>query len=51
MHIPLTKAYVDYLCRSVEDALKKTDIDGFMLDWLANTSGKWLDCEKTMYAN
>ena len=50
MHIPLTKAYVDYLCTSVEDALKKTDIDGFMLDWLANTSGKWLDCEKTMYA-
>ena len=50
MHIPLTKTYVDYLCTSVEDALKKTDIDGFMLDWLANTSGKWLDCEKTMYA-
>jgi alpha-L-fucosidase len=50
MHIPLTKEYVAYLCTSVEDAVKKTNIDGFMLDWLANTSGKWLDCEKTMYA-
>ena len=25
-------------------------MDGSMLDWLANTSGRWLDCEKTMYA-
>ena len=50
MHIPLTKDYIDYLCVSVEDALKKTGIDGFMLDWMQNTSGKWLDCEKTMYA-
>jgi alpha-L-fucosidase len=49
MHIPLTKEYVAYLCASVEDALKRTGIDGFMLDWLANTSGKWLDCEKAMY--
>ena len=49
MHIPLTKDYIDYLCVSVEDALKKTGIDGFMLDWMQNTSGKWLDCEKRMY--
>ena len=49
-HIPLTKDYVEYLCRSVRDVLKRTEIDGFMLDWMANTSGKWLDCEKTMYA-
>jgi hypothetical protein len=50
MHIPFTKEYVAYLCASVEDALKKTDMDGFMLDWMSNTSGKWLECEKTMYA-
>lgn len=50
MHIPLTKDYVDYLCVSIKDALKRTGIDGFMIDWLSNTSGKWLDCEKTMYA-
>jgi alpha-L-fucosidase len=49
-HIPLTKDYVEYLCRSVRDVLKRTEIDGFMLDWMQNTSGKWLDCEKTMYA-
>ena len=49
MHIPLTKEYIEYLCVSVEDALKKTGMDGFMLDWMVNTSGKWLDCEKTMY--
>ncbi len=49
MHIPLTRDYIDYLCGSVEDALKKTGIDGFMLDWLANTSGKWLDCERVRY--
>ena len=49
MHIPLTKEYIDYLCVSVGDALKRTGMDGFMLDWLVNTSGKWLDCEKTMY--
>jgi len=50
MHIPLTKEYIDYLCVSVEDVLKRVDIDGFMLDWMVNTSGEWLDCEKTMYA-
>jgi hypothetical protein len=50
MHLPLTKDYVDYLCASVADALKRTGMDGFMLDWLSNTSGKWLECEKSMYA-
>ena len=50
MHIPLTNDYIDYLCASVEDALKKTGMDGFMLDWMVNTSGEWLDCEKAMYA-
>ena len=32
-HIPLTKAYNAYLCAAVTDALNKTDMDGFMLDW------------------
>lgn len=50
MHIPFTKDYIAYLCASVEDALKRTGMDGFMLDWMSNTSGKWLDCEKAMYA-
>ncbi|MCX6875697.1 MAG: hypothetical protein NTW21_18100 [Verrucomicrobia bacterium] len=34
MHIPFTRDYITYLCASVEDALKKTGMDGFMLDWI-----------------
>ena len=60
-HIPLTASYLDYLCGSMEDALKRTGMDGFMIDWVWNPSqrtmspGKnareqWLECEKTMYA-
>jgi hypothetical protein len=48
-HIPLTTTYLDYLCASVADALRKTGMDGFMIDWVWNAGGKWLDCEKTMY--
>jgi hypothetical protein len=60
-HIPLTTTYLEYLCGSIEDALKKTGMDGFMIDWVWNPhrprkgQGKdsreqWLDCEKAMYA-
>jgi hypothetical protein len=53
-HIPFTDAYLDYLCGSIEDALKKTGMDGFMVDWVWNPddgvrTGKWLDCEKQLY--
>jgi hypothetical protein len=48
-HIPLTSQYLDYLCASIQDALERTGIDGFMLDLIYNTSGLWLDCEKVMY--
>lgn len=48
--IPLTLEYLDYFCRSVEDALKKTGVDGFMIDWIRPTQHKaWLACEKEMY--
>jgi hypothetical protein len=55
--IPFTTQYLDYLCASIEDALVKTDMDGFMLDWLYNPGGgrdplpalKWLPCEQEMY--
>jgi uncharacterized lipoprotein YddW (UPF0748 family) len=55
--IPLTQTYLDYLCDSIEDAVKKTDIDGFMLDWFYNPGGgrdplpslRWLPCEQEMY--
>ncbi|MFA6930297.1 MAG: hypothetical protein WCT05_08220 [Lentisphaeria bacterium] len=53
--IPFTPEYIDYFAESVADAMKKTDIDGFMLDWLFNGHGPrerrfpWLDCEIHMY--
>ena len=56
-HIPYTTAYLDYLCASIADAIKKTGIDGVFIDWLWNPGAtmepypplKWLDCEKVMY--
>ena len=57
IHIPLTREYVDYLSACIKDALTKTKIDGFMLDWffspphdLGKNKIRWLDCEKRMYA-
>lgn len=55
--IPLTTKYLDYLCASIEDAIKKTNIDGIMLDWFYNPGGgwdplpplKWIPCEQEMY--
>lgn len=53
-HIPYTDEYLAYLSASVSDAVNKTGIDGFMIDWLwqpkrQSTKGKWLDCEKQLY--
>lgn len=55
--IPFTSQYIDYLCLSIEDAIKKTDMDGIMLDWFYNPGGgrdplpplRWIDCEQEMY--
>lgn len=47
--IPLTTTYLDYFCRSVEDALRKVPMDGFMIDWFMECPPKWTDCEKQMY--
>jgi hypothetical protein len=56
--IPLTATYLDYLCASIDDAIRKTDIDGIMLDWFYSPGGgrdplppfRWLPCEQEMYA-
>ena len=55
--IPFTTEYLDYLCAVIEEALTKTGIDGFMIDWVYNASHfyvdkkyEWLACEKRMYA-
>jgi hypothetical protein len=55
--IPFTNQYVAYLCASIEDAIKKTEMDGIMLDWFYNPGGgrdplpplRWLPCEQVMY--
>jgi hypothetical protein len=58
MHIPLTDDYLDYLASAIEEALRISKMDGFMVDWLwcpddasrrAATGGKWLDSEKRLY--
>jgi hypothetical protein len=33
-HIPCTEDYLAYLSASSSDAVKKTGIDGFIIDWL-----------------
>jgi hypothetical protein len=50
-HIPFTKSYLDFLSASIRDALQKSGMDGFMVDWVWNPDGpiRWLDCEKEMY--
>jgi len=56
MNIPLTLDYLDYLGRVMAEAVTKTGIDGFMIDWVYSPSHfysdkeyAWLDCEKQMY--
>jgi Hypothetical glycosyl hydrolase 6 len=56
-HIPYTTQYLNYLCTSIEDAIKKTDMDGVFIDWVWNPGSamepypplKWMDCEQVMY--
>jgi hypothetical protein len=53
-HIPYTRKYLQYLDTVIRDAVRKTGIDGFMIDWFyqpnrSSTGGKWLDCEKQRY--
>lgn len=56
-HIPYTKEYLEYLGNSISDAIKRTGIDGIMVDWIWNPGTtlepypaiKWLDCEKQMF--
>jgi hypothetical protein len=54
-HIPFTDEYLDYLSKSISDAVSKTGMDGFMIDWVwqprrQSTKGRWLECEKKLYA-
>ncbi|KPK43999.1 MAG: hypothetical protein AMK72_12620 [Planctomycetes bacterium SM23_25] len=54
-HIPYTDEYLAYLSTAIGDAVRKTGIDGVMIDWVwqpqrKSTGGKWLECEKELYA-
>ena len=53
-HIPFTQKYLDYLDVVIRDAIGKTGIDGFMIDWFyqpnrSSNGGDWLECEKQRY--
>jgi hypothetical protein len=57
-HIPLTDAYLNYLCRSIEDTMEKTGMDGFMIDWVWNPGipfpeevrkAGWLPAEQRLF--
>ncbi len=54
-HIPFTTAYLDYLDGAIADALIRTGMDGFMIDWVWNPGDldggalRWLGCEQQMY--
>jgi len=56
-HIPYTTKYLDFLCASIGDAIKKTGIDGVFIDWLWNPGAvmepypplKWILCEQEMF--
>jgi hypothetical protein len=56
--IPMTDAYLDYLGGAVEEALTRSGMDGFMVDWLFNppdsarqaaNAGQWLPCDKALF--
>lgn len=48
-----TDEYLDYFASLVQDALRKTDVDGFMVDWIKppeRIAGQpWLPREKQLY--
>jgi hypothetical protein len=53
-HIPYTRKYLEYLDRIIRDAIEKTGIDGFMVDWFyqpdrSANGGLWLESEKQRY--
>jgi hypothetical protein len=56
-HIPYTSEYIDFLCASIDDAIKKTDMDGVFIDWLWNPGTtmepypplRWIECEQIMF--
>jgi hypothetical protein len=53
-HIPFTDQYLDSLSKSMGDAIEKTGIDGYMIDWVWNPFEKlrangWLQAEQKLF--
>lgn len=53
-HIPFTENYLDYLSKSMQDAIRKTGMDGYMIDWVWNPSDNlrkegWLPAEQKLF--
>jgi arylsulfatase A-like enzyme len=53
-HVVYTDEYLDFLSKSIADAVGRTGIDGFMIDWLWQptrkaTKGRWIEAEKKLY--
>ncbi|MCU0917623.1 MAG: alpha-L-fucosidase, partial [Planctomycetes bacterium] len=53
-HLPFTDEYLEYLAGAIEEALVKSGMDGFMVDWVWNPSdqarhGQWLAAEKRLF--
>ncbi|HTS71698.1 MAG TPA: hypothetical protein VMO17_22205 [Terriglobia bacterium] len=54
LHIPFTDEYIDYLTRSLGDAIRRTGMDGTMIDWFWNPDDKlrengWLPAEQKLF--
>ncbi len=53
-HIPFTDEYLEYLGKSMQDAMRKTGMDGTMIDWVWNPSeklrkGGWIPAEQKLF--
>jgi hypothetical protein len=53
-HIPFTDTYLDYLSHSMADTIRRTRLDGYMIDWVWNPHDKlrengWIDAEKELF--
>ena len=53
-HLPYTDLYLKYLDQLIRDAVKTTNIDGFMIDWFyqpnrKSHNDKWLQSEKELF--
>jgi hypothetical protein len=47
--LPLGMRYIDHFCRCVEEVLRVTEIDGFLLDWFVEIEPTWVPVEREMY--